>query len=296
MNDLPNLAQLERRLRQHVEVLAQAPRLPGSASHRAAEEYIASSLERFGFLVHEATTFESGISCTNLLTHPLPDTGGLPLLIVGAHYDSVQHSPGADDNASAVAALLELARWIGPRLDGAGPFAARLHLAAYDLEEYGMVGSHIHSRGLLQSLATVRGMISLEMLGYTDATPGSQKLPPELVGRYPDVGTFIAVCGNEDSRDLVDIVAAAMQTVPGLPVEWLAVPERGESLPPVRLSDHSSFWDHGYPALMITDTSFLRNPHYHQPSDTPDTLDYAFLAKVTAGVCEAVHRLLKGGA
>jgi hypothetical protein len=84
-----------------------------------------------------------------------------------------------------------------------------------------------------------------------------------------------------------------MKSVPGLPVEFITVPGTGELLPEIRLSDHSSFWDCNYPALMITDTSFLRNPHYHQPSDTPETLDYSFLAKVTAGVCEAVRRILQ---
>jgi hypothetical protein len=100
------------------------------------------------------------------------------------------------------------------------------------------------------------------------------------------------VCGNEDSGELVVAVAEAMKEVDGLPVEFIAVPERGETLPLVRLSDHSSFWDHGYQALMITDTAFLRNPNYHQASDTPQSLDYSFLAKVAAGVCTAVRQIL----
>jgi hypothetical protein len=107
------------------------------------------------------------------------------------------------------------------------------------------------------------------------------------------VGNFIGVCGNEDSQELIELVAESLKSIEGLPVESLAVPGRGETLPPVRLSDHSSFWDHGYPALMITDTSFMRNPHYHQTSDTVDTLDFPFLAKVTAGVCTAVQKLLE---
>jgi hypothetical protein len=135
-------------------------------------------------------------------------------------------------------------------------------------------------------------MISLEMLGYTDQRPGSQRLPPHLAGLYPDVGNFIGICGNEASRAILDIMVAGMESIEGLPVESIAVPGRGETLPPVRLSDHCSFWDRGYQALMITDTSFMRNPHYHTPSDTPETLDYPFLAKVTAGVFAAVWRLL----
>ena len=127
-----------------------------------------------------------------------------------------------------------------------------------------------------------------------DHRPGSQRLPPHLVGLYPDTATFIGVCANEASRDLLQAVVAGMKTVEGLPVEYIAVPGRGEMLYEVRLSDHSSFWDRDYPALMVTDTSFFRNPHYHQRTDTPDTLHYPFLAAVTAGVHEAVGRLIGG--
>jgi Zn-dependent M28 family amino/carboxypeptidase len=211
---------------------------------------------------------------------------------VGAHYDSTPGTPGADDNASGVATLLELAAWAGPLLQSAAPFRSRLQLVAYDLEEYGLIGSTVHSRELRRAGTAVRGMISLEMLAYTDSRPGSQRLPRHLAHLYPNVGNFIGVCGNQDSLALVQAVTEAMKTVAGLPVESIAVPGRGEVLPEVRLSDHSSFWDQGYTALMITDTSFFRNPHYHQRSDTPGTLDFPFHAKVTAGVCEAVRRLL----
>lgn len=291
MSESPDLRQLETRLRHHVQVLAQSPRVPGSAAHRAAQEYIADHLQAAGFAIEEANYLPDGIPCTNLLARRLPDNRDLPLLVVGAHYDTVLETPGADDNASAVAALLELARWIGPRL-GAAPTSARLHLAAYDMEEAGFVGSAIHCKEIGRSGTELRGMISLEMLGFTNHQPGSQNLPPQLIGLYPDVANFIGVCANETSRSLLEAVVAGMKTIRDLPVEFIAVPGCGESLPPVRLSDHSPFWDHGFPALMITDTSFMRNPHYHQPTDRPDTLDYLFLARVTAGVCEAVRRLL----
>jgi Zn-dependent M28 family amino/carboxypeptidase len=217
----------------------------------------------------------------------------LPLVVVGAHYDSVPGTPGADDNASAVAALLELASWIRPHLGSSGSRFGQLELVAYDLEEYGFIGSFVHSREIQRTGIPVRGMISLEMLAYTDQRPHSQRLPPHLAKHYPNVGNFIGVCGNEASRSLVQTVTQAMQSVPGLPVESITVPGKGEVLPEVRLSDHSSFWDRDYPALMITDTSFMRNPHYHQPSDKPETLDYSFLAKVTAGVCGAVRQILQ---
>src|SRR5262249_59479788 len=114
-----------------------------------------------------------------------------------------------------------------------------------------------------------------------------------VVTLYPNVANFIGVVGNEASRELLQVVTAGMKSVPGLPVEFIAVPGNGEILYQTRLSDHASFWDRGFPALMITDTSFFRNPHYHQVSDTPETLDYPFLAKVTAGVCEAVRQILQ---
>ncbi|MFL5340866.1 MAG: M28 family peptidase [Gemmataceae bacterium] len=278
---------LERRLRHHVVALASTPRPPESPAHAAARAYIRTYLESAGFAVVEDG---GGGLCINLLTRPVPDRPDLPLVVIGAHYDSTPETPGADDNASAVAALLELAAWLGPLLRDAERWATgRLQLAAYDLEEYGMLGSIRHAAAIRGS---VRCMISLEMLGYTDQRPGSQRLPPHLAGIYSDVGNFIGLVGNEATRRWVGMVVSALKSVEELPVEPLVVPGRGELLPPVRLSDHSSFWDAGHPALMVTDTSFFRNPHYHLPSDTPQTLDYRFLAKVTAGVGAAVLRLL----
>jgi Zn-dependent M28 family amino/carboxypeptidase len=286
-----SLEQLAARLRQHVETLASTPRPPGSPEHQRAAGYIRDHLRAAGFAVRDEAR-DVGVLCRNLLTEPFPNDESLPLVIIGAHYDSIPGSPGADDNGSAVAALLELAAWIGPRLPSLGPCRARLQLVAYDLEEYGLIGSALHSRDLRQAGTAVRGMVSLEMLGYTDHRPGSQNLPPHLVGLYPDVGNFIGACGNEASVGLLQVIVEGLREVAELPVEYLAVPGTGELVPQVRLSDHSSFWDDGFQALMITDTSFFRNPHYHQASDTPDTLDYPFLAKVTTGVCTAVERLL----
>jgi hypothetical protein len=288
--DLPELMQ---RLRQHVETLARTPRTPGTPEHRQAAGYIRRHFDQAGLAVQELPFEEAGFLGINVLAQPAAQRAELPLLIVGAHYDTKPGTPGADDNASAVAALLELARWIGSHFRSPGPRCCQLVLAAYDLEECGFVGSYVHSRELQRAGAPVCGMISLEMLGYTDHTPRSQRLPPHLVKLYPSVGNFIGVCANEASQKLLQIVTPAMKAIPELPVESIAVPGRGERLPEIRLSDHSSFWDRDYPALMITDTSFLRNPHYHQPSDTPQTLDYPFMAKVTAGVCEAVRQILQ---
>ena len=279
------------RLRGRVNALAGGPRPPGGAAHRRAQDYISDRLRAAGFSVERHDFRAPGLPAgVNLLSRPLPERPGLPLLVVAAHYDSTPDTPGADDNASAVAALLELAVRVRPVLDADGP-RAKLMLAAYDQEEYGLVGSATHCRALSEP---VRAMLSLEMLGYRDSRPGSQRLPAHLIGLYPDTGDFIGVVGNHASRGLVGEVAGAMKGAEGLKVEALAVPGDGAALPESRLSDHASFWDAGHPALMITDTSFFRNPHYHQATDTPDTLDYAFLERVTAGVCLAVERLLGG--
>jgi Zn-dependent M28 family amino/carboxypeptidase len=293
MSDAASTSDLAARLRRHVIALASTPRPPSSAEHARAAAYLREHLRQAGFATDDVVHTEGGYRCCNIVAQPMPAAERLPLLIVGAHYDSIPNSPGADDNGSAVAALIELAGLIRPHLDTAGTPQARLQLVAYDLEEYGMIGSYLHSRELKQRGQTLRGMISLEMLGYTDSRPGSQGLPPHLQGLYPDVGNFIGVVGNDASLELLRTVVEAMKRVPRLPVECMAVPGCGETLPPVRLSDHSSFWDYGYPALMITDTSFFRNPHYHQASDTPETLDYEFLARVTQGVHHAVLQLLR---
>ncbi|VAX41556.1 Putative aminopeptidase, partial [hydrothermal vent metagenome] len=213
-----------------------------------------------------------------------------PRFVVGAHLDSKPNSPGADDNGSAIAALLEIARLL-PTLFNASP-PCSLELVAFDLEENGMLGGAFHAASCKRENVDLRGMVSLEMLGYCDNTPGSQQLPKPLVGKYPDTGNFIAVVGNQNSDSLIENFAKGLKQVAGLPVETLQVPDNGNTLQATRLSDHSPFWDEGYAALMITDTSFMRNPHYHLMSDTFETLDIHFLTKVTEGSLHAIVKLL----
>ena len=147
---------LARALRAHVERLAAKPRPPGTEEHRQARTYIGQQLEEAGFSVTAIPREEAGFRCVNLVSDALPDDRSLPLVVLGAHYDSVIESPGADDNASAVASLLEVARRIRPQLDR--PLHARLQLVAYDLEEYGLVGSSLHSGELERSRVAVRGI------------------------------------------------------------------------------------------------------------------------------------------
>src|SRR5262245_3565368 len=284
---------LESRLLHHLKELARNPRTPQSTGHRESRRYLVATLQRAGFAVDEHRFEGPGFDGFNILTRPIPERTELPLLVIGAHYDSVPASPGADDNASGVAALLALADHVHRQRSAVDKWTCRLQLAAYDLEEFGILGSWIHARELKAAGVRLRGMIALDMLAYTDHRRGRQRLPPHLAGVYPDVGIFIGLCGNEASRDFVQLVEAGMRSIEGLPVESLLVPGAGEEISEVRLSDHSSFWDAGYPALMITDTSFFRNPHYHRETDTVETLDLGFLEKVARGGCAAVDCLVK---
>lgn len=288
------------RLCRHIEILSEAPRPVGSRELEQARSYVAEQFEAAGWTVQQhAFEAESGqdefcFSGINLIArhpeHPVKDG---PRFCVGAHVDSVPNSPGADDNASAVAALLEIARVIPENWPGETKL--ELELVAFDLEEIGMLGGAEHARLSQDSGVDLRGMVSLEMLGYCDHQPNSQQLPRTLKGLYPDTGNFIAVVGNQNSRELIERFRDGMQQVPELPVETLQVPSNGDFLQATRLSDHSPFWDAGYPAVMITDTSFMRNPHYHLPSDTLQTLDMEFLHRVAEGSLEAVRHILATG-
>jgi Zn-dependent M28 family amino/carboxypeptidase len=287
------------RLLHHVRTLAQSPRPAESRALQAARSYVAAEFESHGWNI-ESTRFKATaddgtqITGINLVArHPSLFTGERPRFCVGAHVDSIPDSPGADDNASAVATLLEIARLLPDAVsDGT---AMDVELVAFDLEECGMLGGEVHARQARKSGVDLRGMVSLEMLGYCDHRPGSQALPRSLVGLYPDTGNFIAVIGNQNSDLLASRFGAGMQRVRGLPVEMLLVPDNGNQLQATRLSDHSPFWDAGYPALMITDTSFLRNPHYHTPGDTVDTLDPVFLESVAQGCLEVVRDVVVNG-
>jgi aminopeptidase YwaD len=276
-------------LQRHVHTLAVAPRPRGSRPHEQARRYIQRELESYGLEVRPEPFRVVGADGTNLIVDLPPHRGeASELLIVGAHYDSIPSSPGADDNASAVAALLEIARVLAATPESLSAGNRCVRLIFFDLEEEGMLGSTHHAQKLSDRQSDLAGMVSLEMLAYTDHAPGSQGLPPALAHLYPDAGDFIGLVGNERSGRLLENWTAALKQVPRLPVESLAVLGNGEVFPETRLSDHSPFWDLGYAALMVTDTSFFRNPHYHQPSDTPETLDFGFLVRVTEGIVRAI--------
>ncbi len=205
--------------------------------------------------------------------------------IVGAHYDSVAGTVGADDNASAIAVQLETARHL-KALKGLQELDLAVKFVSFALEEppvFGTrdMGSRVYAMKAREKKEQIDGMICLEMVGYTCHDPGCQKYPfPLMFLGYPEQGDFIGIVGNLSSRGFTGALFSAFRKNPDLPVVELTVPLGGFLLPSVRLSDHSSFWDRGYKAVMITDTAFFRNPHYHLPSDTMDRLDYGFMAEL----------------
>ncbi|HTN73487.1 MAG TPA: M28 family peptidase [Methylomirabilota bacterium] len=248
----------------------------------AVENFIEKELGSYGLNVESDYFSHRGKSFRNIVGRRSAQQGD-SLIILGAHFDSVEGTPGADDNASGVAVLLESARLLSRVRT-----RSQLLFCAFNLEELNMIGSTYFAKKLKAAGAKVEAMISLEMVGYTNSTPGGQKYPLGLSWLYPDRGDFIGVIGNWNSNLLLRKFSRQMRATPGLPVETLSVPGNGGLIPAVRLSDHSPFWDLGYPALMVTDTSFFRNPHYHGPADTLDTLNLAFMAKVCEGVIRGV--------
>jgi hypothetical protein len=220
----------------------------------------------------------------NILASYGPEGG--PRIVVGAHYDAVQGTPGADDNASAVAVLLELAGYLGKN-----PPNIRVDLAAYTLEEVKMVGSIAHAKALKAENVDVKAMISLEMVGYFSDEPKSQKFPLSILKLfYPSRGNFICVVGKSGSGALANSIMKNMANATPLPVRSFKAPFNMAAAM-VGRSDHSSFWTEGYPAVMITNTAEFRNDAYHKYNDIPERLDYRRMAMVTAGVEKAIRAL-----
>ncbi len=254
-----------------------------------AKAYVRGVFEAAGLTVTEQTYEFDGRRVANLIADPPGAATDATPYVIGAHYDSVIGTPGADDNASAVAVMLELAR-----RTTAKPPGVPLRFVAFTLEEPPAhatrhQGSRVFVKRLTEAGGRVAGAIILEMVGLT--TP-KQRYPLFLQwAGYPDAGNFIAVVGNRASKPLGERVLRGMRKNPALPVESLFVWFNGWILADTRLSDHAPFWDKGFPALMITDTAYFRNPNYHGPNDTADTLDYAFMAELVRSLEHAFDAL-----
>jgi Zn-dependent M28 family amino/carboxypeptidase len=212
------------------------------------------------------------------------------IFIVGAHYDSAPGAPGANDNGSGTAAVLELARMLKTVQLGAGT-ELRFVLFVNEEPPYFMgeeMGSMVHAAEMKRQGQNVQAALVLETMGYYTDAPRSQQLPPGLEGRYPSTGNFIAFVGTLESSGLVREALAAFRAASDFPAEGLAAPAHTTG---VTLSDHSSYNRHGYPALMITDTAFMRYPYYHTAEDTPDKLDYESMARVVNGLAKTIVAL-----
>jgi len=220
------------------------------------------------------------------------ELGRQQVVVVGAHYDSVRGTPGADDNGSGVAATIEIARLVKARVGGAWPASAPavkfVLFANEEMPFFGSphMGSLVYAMKLKELGLRVAAMYSLETLGYYQDTPGSQRYPWPFSLAYPDRGDFLAFVGDLRSRRLVRNSIAAFREVASFPSEGIAAPR---AVPGVQWSDHWAFWEQGWPAIMITDTAPYRNPNYHTARDTPDTLDYDRLTRVVHGLSEMVR-------
>ena len=256
----------------------------------AAAAYIHDQWTRRGYAVNEQSYEVDGVVCTNLEV-ALNNVTCSPGIVIGAHYDTVRGSPGADDNASGVAALLELSRLLRD-----APIARDVRFVAFVNEEVpffatGSQGSAVYARGARQEGMDIELMISLEMLGYYSARPGSQSYPPLFRFFYPDRGNFLAMVSNLRCYGPLRRFVTAFRGASDFPVESLACPPL---VPGLSWSDHFSFWQQGYAAIMVTDTAFYRYAYYHTPLDTPQRVCFPELARVTLGLAGAIEAFARG--
>ncbi|MBI4249455.1 MAG: M20/M25/M40 family metallo-hydrolase [Elusimicrobia bacterium] len=279
------------KLRAHVEKLA------GEIGERneghyegllAARDYVAAAFKRNGYGVSPQSYILNGRGYENLIAEARGTEKPQEIVVIGAHYDSVAGSPGADDNASGAAVLLELSA----ALKDLRPKKTVRFIAFVNEEppyyRTGAMGSRWYVRSVKEKGENVAAMLSLEMLGCFSDAPKSQKYPPLLRWFYPSTGNFIAFVGNFASRALVAESVKAFEASSPLPVQSIAA---FEFIPGVGWSDHESFWRAGYHALMVTDTAFNRYAFYHTAADTPEKLDYARMAQAVEGLKGVLLRL-----
>jgi hypothetical protein len=251
----------------------------------AAASYIRGVFTRTGRVVDDQV-FGPRKAYHNIAVSFGPETG--PRIVIGAHYDVCGDNPGADDNASGVAGVLELARLLESIKP---PLRYRVDLVAFANEEppffkSGNMGSLVYARKLAADGVKVKAMICLEMIGCYSTAPGSQSYPVNILRLfYPSRGNFIGVISDWHNFGLVRKIKRHMKQAMSMEVHSINAPA---FVPGIDFSDHWSFWKTGYPAVMISDTAFYRNPRYHEAGDTADTLDYGRMAEVIKGVYWAV--------
>jgi hypothetical protein len=255
----------------------------------SAADWLAGELEKAGYGVVREGYEIDGIAAQNLAVEIKGVHAPDEVVVVGAHYDSAEGSPGANDNATGVAAVLTLAR----RYRSATPERTLRFVLFVNAEspyfQSDNMGSVLYAKAAIARGEKITAMLSLESLGYFSDAPGSQKFPQQIAGRFPTTANFIAVVGNPESAPLVESIVQSLRGWSSLPIEGASLPE---DVPGVGGSDHWAFWRQGIPAAMITDTAFYRDPHFHSAGDTPARLDYSRLARVVAGLESAIAQLV----
>jgi Zn-dependent M28 family amino/carboxypeptidase len=283
--------ELATRLREHVVAIASREHnMANPEEYEAAAVYLEGQLSGAGHSVRRQVFEVKGTPVRNLEVEIRGSNPQAGIVVVGAHYDSVEGAPGANDNASGTAAAVELARLLA----GWKPVHTwRVVLFANEEPPYfktGSMGSAAYARACKSRGERIAAMFSLETLGYYSDAPGSQRYPFPFSLVYPDRGNFVGFVGNFGGHDLVRLAVSAFRDSAHFPSEGVAAPAW---IPGIDWSDHWAFWREGWPALMITDTAPFRYPHYHTAQDTPDKVDYKRLARVVRGL-EATFRSLDG--
>jgi len=281
---------LRERLTKHVAVLAGEigeRNQDNRAELDRAADYVEGQLNDLGYLATPDVFGEKQFRnfVVDLYGTELP----AEILVVGAHYDTTWFTPGADDNASGVAALIEVARLLKDR-----PLRRSVRLIAFVNEEdpyFGgdEMGSMVAAKRSYERDENVIGMFSLEMLGFYSAAENSQHYPKPVQRFYPRTADFIGFVGNLGSRALLHEAIGEFRAAARFPAEGLAAPEW--LVPDVRRSDNYAYWRYGFPAVMVTDTSNFRNRNYHNPRDRPETLDYDRMARVVTGLADMITAL-----
>jgi hypothetical protein len=284
-------SKLREYLKAHVEMLA------GTIGERNMEhydalnkaaDYIRQTLESRNYKVSD-DTYEVQGKKARILYATLEGTGhGTEPFVVGAHYDSVTNSPGANDNASGVAAVLELARILKLEVPGRPIVFGFFPNEEPPYFQSKQMGSLVFAQGFHRDYFRFHSMMSIETIGYYSDRPESQKYPAFVSSRYPKVGNFIGFVGDTKSREMVKTAVAEFRLKTHFPAEAASLPG---AIDGVGWSDHWSFWQVGVPAIMVTDTAPFRYPYYHKPNDTPDKLDYDRMARVVLGLKRVVLKL-----
>lgn len=257
-------------------------------SLHAAAAHIEKSFADAGFKPSRQTYTVEGVECANIEVEVRGKSN--EIVVIGAHYDSVDTGPGADDNASGVAMLLALAR----RLRNDTP-TRTIRFVAFANEEpphfqTAAMGSYVYAKRSHERGEKIVAMLSIESVGYYTDQPRSQAYPPPLDKLYPSTGNFIGFAGNVASRALVKECVASFRRHAKFPSEGAVLPE---AIPQIGWSDQWSFWRFGWPAIMVTDTAPFRNPNYHTRFDTPETLDYERMARVLPGLAGVIRDLAR---